>query len=212
MAFKETKIYTLDAQKRFPFGGYFGFSLIEVMVAVALFSVVMVVAIGALLSMLDANRKAQAIQSVVNNLSFAMESLSRTARVGGTYYCHPGSANPAPVPGNAISMPKDCAGGGTLLAFEKYAGDPNDVGDQVIFRLNGTRLERSIDGGSNFVPLTSSESKIDNLRFYVIGSELGDSLQPRILVIVEGTAGILERTKTRFHLQTTITQRVPDIP
>jgi len=190
----------------------FGFSLIEVIVAVALFSVVMVVAIGALLTILDANRKAQSIQAVVNNLGFALESLSRTARVGDTYYCHPGSANPTPVPGNAISMSQDCAGGGTFFAFEGYGGDPNDTGDQIIYRLNGTRLERSLDGGSNFVRLTSSEVEINNLMFYVIGSETGDLLQPRVLIVLEGTAGIVERTKTRFHLQTTITQRVPDIP
>jgi len=39
-----------------------GFSLIEILVSIAIFSVVMVTAAGALLATIDANHKAQAIQ------------------------------------------------------------------------------------------------------------------------------------------------------
>ena len=41
-----------------------GFTLVEMIVAVALFAVVMLISVAALLSLVDANRKAQALQSV----------------------------------------------------------------------------------------------------------------------------------------------------
>ncbi len=189
-----------------------GFTLIEMMVAVSIFSIVMLVAIGSLVTVIDANRKAQSLQSVINNISFAIESMSRTARVGSSYYCFQGNSNPAPVDSNGIEKPLDCVNGGTLIAFEAHDGNPNERDDQVVYRLNGTSIERSLDGGSTFVSLTSSRVRIDHLKFYVIGSDPNDSLQSRILVTISGTAGVSVRSETKFNLQTTITQRVPDIP
>ena len=64
-----------------------GFTLVEMIVSLALFSVVAVIAIGALLKVIDANDKAQSIQSAVTNLNFALESMSRDLRTGTDYDC-----------------------------------------------------------------------------------------------------------------------------
>jgi len=180
------------------------------MVAVSVFSMVMLVAVGALLTVMDANRKAHALQSVINNLNFAVESISRTARVGTTYYCY--DRDPLEYLGNSIESPRDCSRGGQLIAFEAHDGDPADLNDQVVYRLNGTRLERSLDGGGTFVSITSSKVRINELTFYVLGSSLRDSDQPRIFMTIRGVAGVSARSETKFDLQTTITQRVPDVP
>src|SRR3989344_8697452 len=52
-----------------------GFTLVEMIVAIALFSIVMVVSVGALLALVTANRKAQALQSVMNNLNIALDGM-----------------------------------------------------------------------------------------------------------------------------------------
>ena len=57
-----------------------GFTLIEMIMSVAVFTVVALIAAGALLAIADANRKAQAFKSVVNNLNFALESVARNLR------------------------------------------------------------------------------------------------------------------------------------
>src|SRR3989338_5238251 len=62
-----------------------GFTLVEMIVAIGLFSVVMVVCVGALLSLVNANRKAQALQSVMNNLNIALDGMARSVRMGNTY-------------------------------------------------------------------------------------------------------------------------------
>lgn len=62
-----------------------GFTLIEIIVSLAIFTIVAVVAVGAFIKILDANKKAQALQSATNNLNFALESMTREMRVGSLY-------------------------------------------------------------------------------------------------------------------------------
>ena len=87
------------------------FSLIEIMVAVAIFSVVMLVAVGSLIALIDANRKAQAIKSVMNNLNFAVESMVRNARVGTDFHCESDGTNIT-----TVTSTKDCDSNGVYKA------------------------------------------------------------------------------------------------
>ncbi len=179
-----------------------GFTLIELLVSVAIFSVVMLIAVGSLLSMVEASRKAQAMKSVINNLNFALESMSRTIRVGTTYHC--GTTG-------TISSAQNCAQGSSYFAFEKSGGDTGSSADQVIYRLLSSRIERSTDGGGEFIPITASEVIVETLTFYVVGAESSDTTQPKVVMVVRGYAEVTARTRTEFNLQTTIAQRLPDI-
>ena len=71
-----------------------GFTLVEMMVAIAVFSTVMVVAMSALLIVIDANTKARSLKAAVNNVSFALDSISRDMRMGTEYSCSTGTALP----------------------------------------------------------------------------------------------------------------------
>lgn len=189
----------------------YGFTLIEMMASVTIFSIVMLVAIGSLLTITDANRKARATQAVINNMNFVLEGISREARVGTTYYCYPGNPTAQPDLGESIKNPQDCAGGGTILSFEPHDGDPLSTADQVMYRLNNTHIERSLDGGTTFITVTASNVSLDDFKFYVFGSTPGDNEQPRIFITVRGTAGVSDKVKTKFNLSTSITQRVFDL-
>ncbi len=73
-----------------------GFTLIEMVVSLGIFSVVAVIALGALVKIISANRKAQSLQSSLTNLNFAVESITRELRVGRAFHCD-GAASPAGV-------------------------------------------------------------------------------------------------------------------
>lgn len=64
-----------------------GFSLIEIIVSLGVFSVVITIAVGALLMLVAANAQLQSEQVVMTNLSFALDSMTREIRTGTDYYC-----------------------------------------------------------------------------------------------------------------------------
>ena len=192
-----------------------GFTLIEVLVSVSIFSIVMLVSTGAVFSIVEANKKAHTLKSVMTNLNFALESMSRTIRVGTTYHC--GTSG-------SINGTQDCPQGETYFAFEKSGGDWASSADQVVYCLgiadggapycsaSGTAILRSTDGGSAFIAITASEVVIEKLMFYAVGSAPGpDTVQPKVIMPVQGHADIPARTRTDFNLQTTIAQRLPDL-
>ena len=177
-----------------------GFTIIELIVSVGVFSVVMVIAAGSLLSVISANRKAQSLKSVLNNLSFAVESMSRSMRVGSIYHC--GDKTP-------FDVVSDCSGNGdNFLAFEASDGDINDPKDQIVYRLENGSIKRSKDGGNSYALVTAPEVVIDNLKFIVRDTDGGNNQQPNIIISVVGHMEINERTRTDFNLQTYVSQRL----
>ena len=166
-----------------------GFTLVEMIVAIFIFSVVMVIATGSLVSILEANRKAQAVKSVMNNLTFSLESMTRTIRVGTDYDC---------------SVSNCAINGSPSMMFV----DTNGREIEYNFNENEHRIERSIDGGP-FHPLTAPEVTISSLTFYVDGVGSNDDQQPRGLIVVKGIAGTT-KAQTNFNLQTLVSQRTLD--
>lgn len=185
-----------------------GFTLIEMMVSVTIFSFVMLVAAGALITIIDGNRKAQSQQTAFSNIDFFLESFSRSVRVGSTYRCVQSNGD---LNNTALDNPQDCAGGADTLAFEPFGGLIGVFGDQVVYRLNNGQVERSINGGASFVPVTSSDVVVENLDFYVRGSSPSDSEQPFVLVSMNGYVGATQKSRVNFNVQTSITQRLLDI-
>ncbi len=178
-----------------------GFTLVEMIVATALFSVVMLVSVSALLSLVNANRKAQALQSVMNNLNITLDSMVRSARMGSDYSCG----------GVTYTAPSNCPSGESLLAFKPFGSIATTP--PVIYRLNSARIEKSVTGTlSGMVPITAPEVTIDSLMFYVVGTAKNDTTQPKIVIVVKGSAGAPGSTaRTTFHIQSTAVQRVLDI-
>lgn len=62
-----------------------GFTLIEMIVSLTLFSAVITIAVGAFLVLLAANKQLQEEQAVLTNLSFALDSMTREIRTGSGY-------------------------------------------------------------------------------------------------------------------------------
>lgn len=185
-----------------------GFSLVEMVVAVGLFAIVMVVAIGALLALVDASRKARTLESVMNNLNISLDSMVRSIRMGSNYTC-----NTASIPGTYSATGADCAEGETLLSFTPYGKDELEQDERAVFYFQDGRLYRSLTGSvENAIPITAPEVVIEDLKFYVIGTKPGDTTQPKVVVIIKGSAGELNsKFRTTFYVQATSVQRVLDI-
>jgi len=185
-----------------------GFTLIEMIVAVALFAVVMLVSVGALLSLVGANRKAQSLQSVMNNLNIALDGMVRSVRMGSEYHCGTG----------VITQTQNCEGD-TRLAFKPFCAENCDGMNRWVYAFDADgsycgvgRLCKSVNSGGKYYAITAPEVTINSMKFYVIGTTRGDTVQPKVVIEVKGTAGAKTvKTTTSFSIQATAVQRILDL-
>lgn len=212
--------------KSFPsqYQRHLGFSLIELLVSIALFSVVITMSVGTMIILLDANAKAQNMNVLMTNLSFALNSMSREIRTGFSYYCDSGSE------AASIPLPEDtsnCSNGGTRFSVvetdNSLTGGSRGSYSQdnrityyfdPAFHSNGNGAILRRVGTGDSLPITSEEIDITEFSLLVVGSDPGplDSAHsPRARIMIAGTAGEIEGLDTSFRLQTTVTQRLLDI-
>lgn len=181
-----------------------GFTLIEMLVSVAIFSVVMVMGLGALLALSEANRKAQLLSEAINNFQSSLDSISRAVRTGSEYHCG----------GGALTARQDC----TLTPSSQMAF-LSATGQTTVYKRGTTTdcanaqgcILRSTDGGSNYITITSPEIVVTALQFYVIGAPLGDSIQPKAVMLIGGYIVGKNGQQTTFDVQTSVTQRIYDL-
>ncbi|KKS43584.1 MAG: hypothetical protein UV07_C0031G0003 [Candidatus Azambacteria bacterium GW2011_GWB1_42_17] len=64
-----------------------GFTLVELIVSMALFIIVVFITTSAFLSVVNLNKKARATRTAIDSLSIAMERMTRMIRTGTDYYC-----------------------------------------------------------------------------------------------------------------------------
>ncbi len=194
-----------------------GFTLIELIVAFGLFSVVMFIAAGALLTLVNLNKKAQAQQSAINNINFALENMARSIRTGSSYRCdanHISNFWTDPF-WNSIS-PQDCVNGGSQIVFESEKGTSSGSDQWGYWLENGSiYTKKTIDGVHLLARITAPEITIEDIRFYVTGAVVGGE-QPLVRIIIKGFAFVSEGAgnnprRVDFNLQTLASQRKLDI-
>jgi len=178
-----------------------GFTLIELLISVAVFSVVIMISLGAVVSILDSGRKARALTAVMTNINFTLEVLSREMKSGTNFYCGIDTAVPH-------SSTRNCTGSSNPP--ENSITFTTSLGDSVIYRLNNNQIEKSVNGGG-YIGVTSPEILVEMLEFYVIGSTAGDSLQPRVFMRTRGYAGTKPSIQSRFFIQTVLSGRILDV-
>ncbi len=174
-----------------------GFTLIEMMTAVAIFALIMTISMGSILGIFDANRKSQSLKTIIDNLNFTLDTMSREIRFGKNYHCENVGT---------LTSPRSCPLGDSFVSFL------SSENKQVVYRLTGNRIEKSINGGASYIEVTAPEATITGLKMIVLGAEAypGDTAQPRVFMQVSGYAGSKLSSRTTFSIQTIVTQRYPD--
>jgi prepilin-type N-terminal cleavage/methylation domain-containing protein len=165
-----------------------GFTLIELIVAVAIFTIVMMVSMGAVFSIVNANRKSQSMNVVINNLNFAFESMIRDLRTGSDYEVN----------------------GGVLTFIDR---DSRRVSYQRIPGENGTGvILKDYIETNEFAEgeITDPEVRIDDLSFDLVG-EGPDGSQLLLRIHLQGTTGNpANNTASSFNIQTLVSPRELD--
>lgn len=188
-----------------------GFTLVELLVSVSIFAVIITMTVGTLLVLIDANAKAQNMEEVMTNLSFALDHMTREIRTGRSYYC----AGTDQVSGLTDFDTQDCANGGTYLSIVEGGESITGSETRLDFRFNQTNgtIDRRIGEGQWF-PLTATAVNITEATFYVTDTDTaadGDDTQANVTIYITGNVGALATVDSSFSLETSITKRILDI-
>lgn len=207
-----------------------GFTLIEMIVSLGVFAVVVTITTGALLTLIAANQRYQGQQSVMTNLSFALDSMTREIRTGYNYFCVTSSAAASstsifrgPTQHEALAASRrNCNGrGGTpIIGISFYEGGNSITGasaNRVLYFYDAaarTIYRRVGDGTPQ--RMTAGDVAIDQANFFVSDSGTlftnNDTYQPTVTLYLEArAANDPSATAQRYFMQTTITQRSLDI-
>lgn len=154
-----------------------GLTMIELVVAVSIFSLVVVMVVGIFVLAIATQRHITALRNVDDNIRFTIELMAREIKTG-----------------------KNFGSSASLISFI------NARGESVIYRLNANAIEKSTDGGTNYSNVTSPEVTINYLNFYLMGQAVGDGLEPRITITIGATSQVGNRS-ANLKVQTTISQR-----
>jgi len=170
-----------------------GYTLIELIVAIGLFALIMTLVSGAYIMMIGLTRQAQSMATGIDNLSFALETMTRTIRTGTHYSCDSNG---------------DCTTGGSGFSVVKANGAT------VYYAL-------SVQNGSgtitqNGITLTDPSVNVTSLTFYASGTKsesAGDEqhLQPHVTIIVSGTISSGPGKIQPFSVETGATMRSIDL-
>jgi prepilin-type N-terminal cleavage/methylation domain-containing protein len=184
-----------------------GFTLIEIMVSVAIFTIIMTTGIGALVSITNSYRVSQEKKQVNDALNFSLESMTRELRLGQNYYVpNTGVAN------SIQNAPQD--GDNDSIGFEATGGR-----GYFIFRhnKNNSSLVRETIGGesdNNVSEMTNPDLvEIIKVSFKVIGTDSSasdDIRQPLVWIRIQAkpTGASNDNIST---IQTLVSQRLLDI-
>jgi prepilin-type N-terminal cleavage/methylation domain-containing protein len=197
-----------------------GFTLVELLVSLALFTSVITIAVGSLYSAQAVNTKLQQNQIVLDEMNLVMEVIARDVRYGSVFYCD------TIIPSSLFVNRKDCTytntPGGNVLIFKPVVKLPSSTDyskDRVAYYIsNGIIYKDEYKEGSisNKITyqMTTSDVQIDNLTFFVTGAEsfqasTPDFNQPLITIIISGTTIPSQSTvnPVKFNLHTSVSSR-----
>ena len=182
-----------------------GYTLLEMMVAIGLFSLVMLLTTGAFLKLISLDRVARGTNDIVNNLSFAVDTMERSIRTGRNYQCGgPGGTN--------CWFPQS---GSSTFTFT----DENGRTVTYLLKTNGSIGRCALTSGTctpaNAISLTDERITIETMRFYVQGVGItppNDVKQPQVLFTLSGYMQPDENSEAvEFTIQSQATQRLIEL-
>ncbi len=177
----------------------FGFTLIETLVAVTLFTFVTFVALSSLFQMQALNTKLKITKSIYNNLYFTMDNITSEIKQGSNFENK--NYNPP--------TPTDCVDK-TCVAFDYLNIESTNSSESKGYYLDDVNGSiKKYTGTQPVEIITSEDLKIETLKFIIEGNESysvnGESRQPSVKVIIKGITK--KEPKIPFAIETFISQR-----
>jgi prepilin-type N-terminal cleavage/methylation domain-containing protein len=199
-----------------------GFTLIEVMIAMGIFTIIVTIGIGAVLGAISQARGSQNSRTVMDNLNFVMEDMARNIRLGSNFRCvaHPSdeqlfTGETDPVTPLTCRAAGSSGGSGPASAYEIQFNDREgkhllyliDSGGQVWKQKGNDMTSRErITPRDVTMTLLHSGFTVRGSDALSAGSSDG---QTTVVIRLSGSAEY-QGEKSTFAIQTTVTPRLLD--
>ncbi len=198
-----------------------GFTLVELIVAVGIFTSVITIATGALFSAQAVNAKLEQTRVILDGVNLAAEIMSRDIRYGSNFHCTNNKSDPT------YLLRKSCAHptGNSVLLFKPsiaLPGSTDSLQDRIAYYLvDGVLYRDEMPYGAlvRTSQVTSIDADVEDLTFFVVGANsssgnsddgsLSDYDQPLITFTLSGVT-VPTRAITqpvRFSVQTSVSSR-----
>ncbi len=197
-----------------------GFTLLEMIVSMGIFTIVAVIAVGSLVRITSLNRQAQSMQAAINNINYILESMSREMRVGSAFHCMNGNVFNGD--GNTITF-NECNENGAVekgILFRSSKTDATGCGlvyaywfkkEDGFWSIKKSQQSLCTDSLTlnSALPLVDTGNvKIEQVDFSTFR---GPFKYARFSIRLRGYSGAKESEKNEFDVRTMISQRIGDI-
>ncbi|MFA5413386.1 MAG: prepilin-type N-terminal cleavage/methylation domain-containing protein [Patescibacteria group bacterium] len=185
-----------------------GFTLVEMMVVLAIFSVATVVIIDIFMMAGKAQRRTLAIEKIQSDARYSMEAMSKEIKMDMIDYGWAGYAAGITLPEDELAL---LDADNNSIIFKKSA-DNCPAGTAKCLTV-------SIDGGVTWASITSKGNNVEDLKFYIdpavdpflmnAGNTYDSDNQPRVTIVLatKGIGGRVEEQQT-IYLETTVSSRI----
>lgn len=207
-----------------------GYTLVETMIAISVFFIVITLGLSALLNANLVSKKNQYLRSVLDNLSYIMDDISRHIRTGSDILC----SSDGGITFTSNTEPPDLCSTTKHISFisnEAASTNGSDTRNRIDYKIqlvdaNNAALGYKISRSETACPDSSPECKIknedfvqlnvenikfnDSSGFKLFGTKPNDNKQPLVVIHLNGSI-IYKDGSVPFNLQTAASQRLLDL-
>lgn len=185
-----------------------GFTLVEMMVVLAIFSIATVVIVDIFMTASRAQRRTLAIQKIQTDAQYSLEAMAREIRMDSIDYAWSGYVGGINIPDEELAL-RD-ADDNSIIFKKDSANCPTGTTNCLAVSLNG---------GTTWASITSKGINVEDLKFYIdppvdpfkvnAGYTYDSDHQPRVTIVLvtKGVGGRPDEQKT-VYLQTTVSNRI----
>ena len=160
-----------------------GFTLIETLLVILLFSVLVVLMGGVFVGSLDLQRRAFNLQQAEENASFVLETMAKEIRVSQIAGPDTPNCQFSPTPTLSITHP---------------------INGNIVFSLSNNSVHRNVNGRDSVI--SSNTVHFTRLGFCISGASVNDNRQPRVTIVAE-LRSVKSRQQATIQFQTSLSQR-----
>lgn len=170
-----------------------GFTLMEVMVSVTIFTIIVTIGMGALITIFKTLQKTRADRQAIDSISFVMDTMTRRIRTGHEY-----------TTADAGDGIKFIDQDGVSVSF--YKGLDSE-GNSRIYMIDG-----AFGNQDEAVDITPENFSVEGFIFDIIGTtDPSDGIQPMVTINLKGVVKNGQQ-ESQLAVQTVVSQRLLDFP